>query len=114
MYMVPGICKVDSNYSLGQPFNFVGGRYAKGRYAAGNLYRFTAGFPEKLGGWANFLNSGLVGITRALRPWLDYQSKIEIGIGTESHLYTYVQGTLKDITPKNLLKVGTLTNPFTT
>jgi hypothetical protein len=114
MYMVPGVCKVDSNYSLGQPFNFIEGRYAKGRYAAGNYYRFTAGFPEKLGGWISFLTTGLVGITRAVRPWLDYNSLVEVGIGTESHLYTYVNNTLTDITPKNLIKVGTLTGPFTT
>lgn len=115
MYMVPGICLVDSNYSLGQPFNFVEGRYAKGRYAGGNYYRFTAGFPEKLGGWAANLAAGqLIGIPRATRPWLDYAGNIEIGIGTESHLYTYVGSTLTDITPKNLIVTGTLTSPFTT
>jgi hypothetical protein len=114
MYMVPGICLVDSSYSLGQPFNFIEGRYAKGRWAAGNLYRFTAGFPEKLAGWQSFINSGTVGIIRAMRPWLDFSKNIEIGIGTESHLYAYVSGTLKDITPKNLIDSGGLTNPFTT
>lgn len=114
MYMVPGICLTDSDYSLGQPFNFVDGRYAKGRWADGNLYRFTAAFPEKLGGWQSFLTSGIIGIVRAMRPWLDYLQNTEIGIGTESHLYAYSNSTLKDITPKNLIYNGSLTNPFTT
>jgi hypothetical protein len=115
MYMVPGVCLVDSNYSLGQPFNFVEGRYAKGRWASGNYYRFTAGFPEKIGGWVAFISAGsFIGIPRCTRPWLDYQSNIEIGIGTENHLYAYSGTTLTDITPKNLILTGTLTNPFTT
>jgi len=114
MYLSPGVCMVDSNYSLSQPFNFVAGRYAKGRWANGNLYRFTAGFPEKIGGWISFLNAGLIGIVRCQRPWLDYAGAVEIGIGTESHLYAYNSGVLNDITPKNLISQGTLTNPFST
>jgi hypothetical protein len=105
---------VDSSYSLGQPFNFIEGRYAKGRYRGGNLYRFTAGFPEKMGGWVSWLTTGLVGVVRAQKPWLDYLGNIEIGIGTESHLYTYVGNALVDITPKNLIDNGSLTGPFTT
>ena len=115
VFQVPGICRVNSDYSLTQPFNFSQGRYAKGRYVDGNLYRFTAGFPEKIGGWVSFLNSGTaVGIIRALCPWLDYAKSVETAIGTESHLYTYTNSGLTDITPKVLLLVGSLTNPFTT
>jgi len=114
LYLVPGVCKVDSVYSLATPFNFVQGRYAKGRYFDGNLYRFTAGFPEKMGGWVSFITSGLVGIPRALCPWLDWQKNVETAIGTESHLYAYVSATLHDITPKNYLKIGSLTNAIAT
>ena len=41
-----------------------------------NGIRFRGGLPEKLGGWAQFFNYAISGLTRALWAWSDL---LEIG-----------------------------------
>lgn len=114
LYLAPGVRLTDSPYSLEQPFAFVNGRYAQGRYVNGNLYRFTAGFPEKLGGWISQITSGIKGIPRCLKVWRDYTGTPELGIGTETHLYAWTNNTLTDITPLRMTVNKNLTNALST
>lgn len=112
----PGISKSVSDYASGKPVAYQGGRIAQGRYTDGNHTRFVAGFPEKIGGWVAVNGfTAVTGIPRHMQTWRDNSSNPRIGIGTESHLYSWDGSTLIDISPVRTLSVGTLgANPFTT
>src|SRR5579859_5010895 len=112
----PGISKSVSDYASGKPIAYQGGRIAQGRYTDANHTRFVAGFPEKIGGWVSVNGFPVItGIPRAHKTWRDNNSKPRLGIGTESHLYSWDGATLIDISPLRTISTGTLgTNPFTT
>ena len=114
LYAAPGVCKVNSPYASGKPVGYTQGRVAQGRYVDGNHIRFVAGFPEKLGGWVASTATGIVGIPRAMRTWLDNSNNPRLAIGTENHLYYYDGTDTVDITPLRTISTGTLSSALST
>jgi hypothetical protein len=114
----PGICLSASNYAVGKDFAYVGEgntfRQGSGRWVAGQNIEFIAGFAQKIAGWVEATSSKVVGISRAVCPWRDNAGSVRTAIGTDSHLYYLLGGTLTDITPLRTLVTGTLSSPFTT
>lgn len=113
---LPGICKVDSDYSAGQQRGFNNSRVASGRYRDMNFARFVAGLPEKIAGWSTVLSSQMTGVPRGMKDWWDSSQDVHIAIGTNLKLYFYLASTnvFTDITPLRGILTGTLTNPYTT
>lgn len=91
---------------------------SKGRWNGGNFYRFIAGFPEKLGGWAAIVqgsgSAAMYGATRGMLAWRDNNQNIRVGLGTSLKLYHFYNNILTDITPFRLIRTGSLTNPVST
>lgn len=75
--------------------------------------RFRMGYPEKIGGWQKYSPDPLLGVCRAIHPWVALDSNQYIGLGTSLKYYVYGNGGYNDITPLRLPN-ATLTNPFTT
>lgn len=61
--------------------------------------RFRQGYPEKIGGWAKFDQSSLLGTTRAIHPWISLDANEYIGFGTNLKYYVFGSGQFNDITP---------------
>lgn len=61
--------------------------------------RFRQGFPEKIGGWAKFATTSLLGTTRAIHPWTALDTNEYIGFGTHLKYYVFGSGVFNDITP---------------
>lgn len=114
LYAEPGICKVNSPYASGKGIGFQKDRVAQGRYSDGNHIRFVAGFPEKLGGWAEATMSLMTDVPRAMMDFRNASGAPLLGIATTSHLYYFDGINLVDITPQRDITTGTLTNPITT
>jgi hypothetical protein len=75
--------------------------------------RFRMGYPEKIGGWQKFNPAPVLGVCRAIHPWVALDGNEYIGFGTSLKYYVSGSGALNDITPLRLPS-PTLTNPFTT
>ena len=78
-----------------------------------NLVRFRMGVPEKVGGWSKFTDTAVDGLTRGLRPWVDFEGEKFIGVGTSKKYYVYKGGALNNITPTRKTSTG-LSNPIAT
>jgi hypothetical protein len=78
----------------------------KTQWASSQLVRFYAGLLQKLGGWARFTNSAVIGTCRSMLGWADLLGNPYIAIGTEQRLQVLIGGSPFDITP-----VMTTTNP---
>lgn len=97
----PGFSSENSDYTEGPA------------WVRGNKVRFWKGFPEKLGGWTNFVTATFLGKPRALLGWLTLAQAQTIGLGTHLKLYILQGGNYFDITP--VRESGSLgTDPFTT
>ena len=125
LYFAPGICKTSSPYSSGKVTEYGEGRVASGRYVDGNFIRFTAGFPEKLGGWqavpdvgattygfgpygSNDYQPGVVyGAIRAIVPWRANDASVRAAIGTDTNLYVFDGTSTRDITPLRQIAINT-------
>lgn len=113
--IAPGISKSGSDYASGRVRGQSGGLEVQGRYTDGNHVRFSAGFPEKIGGWQAFSTTAMTGIPRAEKTWLASGGTPLVGIGTTNHLYKYDGTTLTDISPLRTISTGTLgANPLAT
>lgn len=77
--------------------------------------RFRQGFPEKIGGWAQWSTQTYLGVCRSLWNWVTLGGLNLIGVGTNLKFYVENQGSYYDITPLRY-QTGTaiLTNAFTT
>jgi hypothetical protein len=75
--------------------------------------RFRQGYPEKIGGWLQAVNTPLSGTCRHIHEWSSLESDRYIGLGTSSHLYILWSSSLYDITPIRAT-INLLANPFTT
>src|SRR6185437_2518432 len=106
--MLPGICKVNSDYASGTPMGYSNGRMLRGRFVDGDHIRFVAGFPEKIGGWTAATTTTLTGVPRALKSWRTAQATPLVGVGTSQKLYTFDGKVVTDITPRRALVTGTL------
>lgn len=86
---------------------------AVGRYIDGDKVRFSAGQPQKIGGWAKYGTAPFSGIARAAHSWNDLTSRTVTAIGTTRKLYA-LDGSNNpvDITPAQ--QTISLTSAFTT
>ena len=65
-----------------------GTRYsAKGGWFDSDKVRFRKGFAEKIGGWARYVTTRYVGISRKIHDWVTDSGNAYIGVGTTNHLY---------------------------
>ena len=112
--LIPGICKVQSDYSNSQTAGFGQNRQLHGRYTDGNHIRFVAGYPEKVKGFTAALSTKMTGVPRSATDFHDKNNNPMFGIGTDNHLYVYNGSTLTDVTPRRTIFTGTLTNAITT
>mgnify|MGYP001601656302 CR=1 FL=1 len=78
------------------------------RYVDTQAVRFFNGLLEKLGGWAKYYGTAIVGKGRDLFPWQDDDGNSRVAIGTSKKLYYLYAGVLTDITPRR--SSGTLAN----
>lgn len=91
-------------------------RYAsEGSWYDAQWVRFVRGFPQKMGGWTNYLNRGVtntvLGTIRSLYRWFDNAHAVDkMGFGTERQYYVEYQGGINNITP--IRRSVTLNNPF--
>jgi hypothetical protein len=74
--------------------------------------RFRQGFPEKIGGWAQYNVNVFSGTARAMIAWTDLEANYYLGIGTNLKYYIDTGGSLNDITP--IRSTVVLTDPFST
>jgi len=81
----------------------------KGRWKQSQLVRFTEGTKQPVGGWQTVQAGGadisFTGVCRKLLGWSFGQAPT-LAIGTNSHLYTFVQGALTDRTPASFTPGG--------
>lgn len=68
--------------------------------------RFRLGRPETIGGWESIVIDNLGGVCRAVFPWSDNDSIINIAFGTHQTLEVYQGGALYDITPSSNFTAG--------
>lgn len=76
-------------------------------YSLSQLGRFKAGLFQKLGGWVNYVNSTISGITRALHAWEDLNQNGWLGVGTSTTLDVVENAT----TVSNISPQIYITNP---
>jgi hypothetical protein len=91
-----------------------GTRYsAKGGWFDSDKVRFRKGFAEKIGGWARYVSSRYVGISRKIHDWVTDSGNAYIGVGTTNNLYVNKGSIYHDITPlRSSVTLGT--NPIAT
>jgi len=115
----PGLCLSASSYGAGKDASYTSSgagsfRQGSGRWTTANNVEFIAGFPQKVAGWAQASASATTGTPRAMKIWRDKAGDINVGIGTDNHLYYLLNSTLTDITPVQTQVTSTLTNALTT
>ena len=72
---------------------------AEGKWVNADYSRFRYGYPEKIGGWQQLVDSYLVGAGRDQHTWVDLAGNKYAAIGTDKCLYIYFEGAVYDITP---------------
>ena len=87
----------------------------EGGFYDGDKIRFRSGFPEKIGGWAQLVNTTFTGTCRALWNWVTLAGANLLGIGTNKKYYIEQGGTYSDVTPiyYTSSNLGTTLGPFT-
>jgi hypothetical protein len=83
----PGLNRDQSNYSN------------EGGWWSCDKIRFRQGYPEKIGGWAKYTETTVVGVCRALFGWVTSFSDNLLALGTSSKFYIDSGGNYYDITP---------------
>lgn len=114
LFMIPGVSKSTTDFSLGKVAGGIAGRLGQGRAYSVDKVRWVAGFPEKIGGWVAASSTTMLGTPRAEREWLSAAGASLLAIGTETHLYVFDGSSITDITPLRTLVSGTATNKVTT
>jgi len=71
----------------------------EGGWFDGNLIRFRAGKPERIGGWTRYTNAQMLGTGRSLFSWVALNGTIYTGLGTNLKYYVVRGSGLNDITP---------------
>lgn len=80
-------------------------RYSsEGSWYDAQWVRFVRGFPQKMGGWTNYLNRNVVnpviGTIRSLYRWYDdIHGNDRLAFGTERRFYIEFQGGVNNVTP---------------
>jgi hypothetical protein len=83
----PGINKETTDYT------------DEGGWTDGNLVRFQAGLPQKIGGWEKYSQNSFLGSCRTLFEWSDFDGNQYLGVGTNRKFYVLNQSVFYDITP---------------
>lgn len=87
----------------------------EGGWYDGDKVRFRQGFPEKIGGWAQWTSATFLGVCRSLWNWVTLSGLNLLGFGTNFKYYIEQGGTFYDITPLRYTSASLiLSNPFTT
>jgi len=115
----PGICFSAANYAAGKDLAYISTgagsfRSGQGRWANSYNMEFVAGFAQKIAGWMQAIATPMEGIPRAAKSWRDSNAIARMGIGTTTHLYSWLSGVATDVTPLRTLAQGNLTNALTT
>ena len=79
---------------------------AEGQWIDGDFVRFRYGYPEKIGGWREILNTELAGVARAQHTWTDLNGNKYAAIGTNKLLVIYYENSFYDITPLGTTLTG--------
>mgnify|MGYP003341095876 FL=1 len=87
LVFTPGVNRDQTNYAN------------EGGWYECDKIRFRSGFPQKLGGWAKFITTPLVGICRSMFNWVTFDNQDYLALGTSSKLYIESGTNLYDITP---------------
>tara|TARA_R110002020_G_scaffold458998_2_gene676894 strand:- start:483 stop:2639 length:2157 start_codon:yes stop_codon:yes gene_type:complete len=77
----------------------------------GDKIRFRQGYPEKIGGWRKINDNTFTGVCRSLHQWVDLNSNVYIGVGTNVKFYIEGAGAYNDVTPERSTAT-LLTDPF--
>jgi hypothetical protein len=88
VYLLPGVCKVNSAYASGKQIGAGPGRYGTGRYTDMSGIRFVAGFPEKIGGWQQ-VAYGLGSRTNCAVDYRGSDSSNNLAIGATKAVFTF-------------------------
>ena len=87
----------------------------EGGWYDGDKVRFRQGFPEKIGGWAQWTSATFLGVCRSLWNWVTLSGLNLLSFGTNFKYYIEQGGTFYDITPLRYTSASLiLSNPFTT
>jgi hypothetical protein len=84
----------------------------EGGWVDSDKVRFSAGFPEKIGGWVRALSSSFDGVCRLLFNWVTLAGQNHLALGTSKRFYIETGGAFNDITP--IQETITTTDPITT
>jgi hypothetical protein len=83
----PGINRDQTNYS------------GEGGWWQCDKIRFRSGYPEKVGGWAKYSTTAVIGVCRQVWNWLtSYQDDL-LALGTNKKVYVEAGTNFYDITP---------------
>ena len=94
LQLSPGIDKEVTSYAT------------EGGYFSGDHIRFRYGFPEKLGGWANYSPPyTFKGVPRSMWNWITFDGYNLLSVGTSQKYYVENGGQYFDITPVRLTLV---------
>ncbi len=86
----PGFVEDITDYGLGP------------RWRRGDMVRFWAGFPEKIGGWVQHGSDTVQGACRGMHAWSSSADVAYVAMGTHSKLEILLNGTFADVTPAGL------------
>lgn len=114
----PGVCFSAADYAVGKDSAYIGSggssyRQGTGRWVNALNMEFIAGYPQKIGGWLQAIQTPMVGIPRVNENWRGADGIAREAIGTTNHLYVWVGGAINDVTPLQSVVIGSLTDPFT-
>lgn len=78
-----------------------------------NLIRFVPdrnglGLPQKIGGWERYISTPMTAVVRALWAWADTDTSSYLAVGTESGVYTFLDGDLIDRSPEEYVASPTM------
>lgn len=103
LVFTPGVNRDQTNYAN------------EGGWYECDKIRFRSGFPQKLGGWAKYIEAPLVGVCRSMFNWVTFNSEDYLSLGTSKKLYIESGTNLYDITPIRAVFNTPVTNDcFTT
>ena len=116
LYFEPGIAKANSAYGNINQMAYTEGRMARGRFSEGNHIRFSAGYPEKIGGWIDAANGVSItdGTPRGHHNWMDLSLNVRTAVGTNNKLYLWQGSSFADATPYRGIATVLLNNALTT
>lgn len=78
----------------------------EGGYYNASLVRFRSGLPEKFGGWSKYITTLLDGVVRAVRAYYPLRGDLIVAVGSHTHFYLLLGGSVTDITPVDRIQAA--------